>query len=64
MPSEFALIRKHFTRPARHTDLAVGDDAALIRPSAGMQLAISTDMLWPAPISLPTPTPKTSAGKP
>jgi thiamine-monophosphate kinase len=31
--------------PARHTDLAVGDDAALIRPSAGMQLAISTDML-------------------
>lgn len=45
MPSEFALIRKHFTRPARHTDLAVGDDAALIRPSPGMQLAISTDML-------------------
>lgn len=45
MPSEFALIRRHFTRPARHTDLAVGDDAALIRPSAGMQLAISTDML-------------------
>ena len=45
MPSEFALIRKHFARPARHTDLAVGDDAALIRPSAGMQLAISTDML-------------------
>ncbi len=45
MPSEFALIRRHFTRPASHTDLAVGDDAALIRPSAGMQLAISTDML-------------------
>jgi len=45
MPSEFALIRRHFTRPARHTDLAVGDDAALIRPAAGMQLAISTDML-------------------
>ena len=45
MPSEFALIRRHFTRPARHTDLAVGDDAALIRPRAGMQLAISTDML-------------------
>ena len=45
MPSEFALIRRHFTRPARHTDLAVGDDAALIRPAPGMQLAISTDML-------------------
>lgn len=45
MPSEFALIRRHFTRPARHTDLTVGDDAALIRPAPGMQLAISTDML-------------------
>ena len=45
MPSEFALIRRHFTRPARHTDLAVGDDAALIRARPGMQLAISTDML-------------------
>jgi len=45
MASEFALIRRHFTRPARHTDLSVGDDAALIRPAAGMQLAISTDML-------------------
>lgn len=45
MASEFALIRRHFTRPARHTDLAVGDDAALIRPGPGMQLAISTDML-------------------
>ncbi|WP_374267024.1 thiamine-phosphate kinase [Zoogloea sp.] len=45
MPSEFALIRRYFTRPAHHTDLAVGDDAALIRPAAGMQLAISTDML-------------------
>lgn len=45
MPSEFSLIRRHFTRPARHTDLTVGDDAALIRPSPGMQLAISTDML-------------------
>lgn len=45
MPSEFALIRRHFTRPASHTDLAVGDDAALIRARPGMQLAISTDML-------------------
>lgn len=45
MSSEFALIRRYFTRPARHTDLAVGDDAALIRPGPGMQLAISTDML-------------------
>jgi len=45
MPSEFDLIRRHFTRAVRHTDLAVGDDAALIAPRAGMRLAISTDML-------------------
>lgn len=45
MPSEFALIRRHFTRPARHTLLAVGDDAALLVPRPGMQLAVSTDML-------------------
>jgi len=41
MPSEFDLIRRHFTRPPQHTDLAVGDDAALLRPRAGMQLAVS-----------------------
>lgn len=45
MPSEFELIRRHFNRPCAHTDLSVGDDAALVRPAAGMQLAISTDML-------------------
>lgn len=45
MSSEFDLIRRHFTRSGRHTDLGVGDDAALCTPAAGMQLAISTDML-------------------
>jgi thiamine-monophosphate kinase len=45
MPSEFDLIRRHFSHRPRHTDLAVGDDAALITPGTGMQLAISTDML-------------------
>ena len=45
MPSEFDLIRRHFTRTPRHTVLAVGDDAALLQPRAGMQLAVSTDML-------------------
>lgn len=45
MPSEFDLIRRHFTRPARHTELAVGDDAALLAPRPGMRLAVSTDML-------------------
>lgn len=43
--SEFGLIRRHFTRPTTHTTLGVGDDAALIQPRAGMELAISTDML-------------------
>lgn len=43
--SEFDLIRQHFTRSTRHTNLSVGDDAALISVSAGMELAISADML-------------------
>lgn len=45
MPSEFDLIRRYFTRPTRHTDLAGGDDGALVAPAEGMQLAVSTDML-------------------
>lgn len=45
MSPEFDLIRRHFTRAPRHTDLAVGDDAALMTPGAGMQLVVSTDML-------------------
>jgi len=45
MPSEFDLIRRHFTRAGQHTDLGVGDDAALFAPAPGMQLAVSTDML-------------------
>jgi thiamine-monophosphate kinase len=43
--SEFDLIRKHFTRPTKHTQLGIGDDAALISVGAGMELAVSTDML-------------------
>ncbi|HQN65707.1 MAG TPA: thiamine-phosphate kinase [Methylophilus sp.] len=45
MASEFDIIRDFFTRPSKHTDLSIGDDAALIQPSPGTQLAISTDML-------------------
>lgn len=44
-PSEFGLIRRHFSRPCGHTALAGGDDAALLQPRPGMQLAVSTDML-------------------
>jgi thiamine-monophosphate kinase len=43
--SEFDLIRQHFTRAAHHTQLSIGDDAALISLSNGMELAISVDML-------------------
>lgn len=45
MASEFNIIRDFFTHPTRHTDLSVGDDAALLRVRNGHQLAISTDML-------------------
>ncbi|MCL2590212.1 MAG: thiamine-phosphate kinase [Betaproteobacteria bacterium] len=45
MPSEFDLIHRYFTRPAKHADLAVGDDAALFRVAPGMQLAVTTDTL-------------------
>jgi thiamine-monophosphate kinase len=45
MPSEFEIIARHFTRGTRHTVLGVGDDGALIAPTPGQELAISTDML-------------------
>lgn len=45
MPSEFDLIARHFTRPSRSAVLGVGDDAALLRPAPGMELAVSADML-------------------
>ena len=55
MPSEFDLIKKYFEQPprevrpgdrrARRVSLGIGDDAALLRPSAGMELAVSTDLL-------------------
>lgn len=43
--SEFDLIRRYFTRPTPNTNLGVGDDAALMTVSPGMELAVSTDML-------------------
>lgn len=42
---EFDLIARYFTRPGRHAVLGVGDDCALLQPQAGMQLAVSSDML-------------------
>jgi thiamine-monophosphate kinase len=42
---EFELIARWFTRPARRAVLGVGDDCALVAPTPGMQLAVSTDTL-------------------
>jgi thiamine-monophosphate kinase len=45
--NEFELIARYFTRAPRSSSvrLAVGDDAALIVPSAGCELAVSVDMM-------------------
>ena len=45
MPSEFELIARYFTRPTAHTLLGAGDDGAIVCPSPGMALVMSTDML-------------------
>ncbi len=46
MLSEFDLIKKYFVRGrAGRAVLGIGDDCALLAPTPGMQLAVSTDML-------------------
>lgn len=45
MASEFDLISRFFTRPTGSAVLGVGDDAALIRPTADHELVVSADML-------------------
>lgn len=47
MTAEFALIRRHWTRPPRRADvlLGVGDDAALVEVPAGQALAVTVDTL-------------------
>jgi thiamine-monophosphate kinase len=45
---EFELIRRHFqflTTPAADVALGVGDDAALLRPPPGEELAVTSDTL-------------------
>jgi thiamine-monophosphate kinase len=42
---EFELIDTYFKRDVKRAALGVGDDCALLAPSAGMQLAVSSDML-------------------
>ena len=43
--SEFGLIERYFKRSAHSASLGIGDDAAIIKPTSGMQLLMSTDML-------------------
>lgn len=45
MTPEFRLIDRVFSPATDHTLLAGGDDAALLVPTPGAQLAVSTDML-------------------
>ena len=42
---EFDLIARYFKRPARRAVLGIGDDCALLQPTPGCQMAISSDML-------------------
>ncbi|MEP7281781.1 MAG: thiamine-phosphate kinase, partial [Rubrivivax sp.] len=42
---EFELIDRYFRRPVRRAALGVGDDCALLTPTPGMQLAVSSDLL-------------------
>jgi thiamine-monophosphate kinase len=42
---EFDLIDRYFKRPPRRAALGIGDDCALLSPTPGMQMAVSSDML-------------------
>lgn len=53
---EFSLIDRYFCRPVTHTSLGVGDDAAIVAPAPGHELAVSVDTLVEAvhfPADLP-----------
>jgi thiamine-monophosphate kinase len=62
---EFELIERFFTRPGVATGVAlgIGDDCALLQPRAGMQLAISTDMLVAGRHFFPDVSPRTLGHK-
>ena len=58
MAGEFALIDRYFARPTPSAVLGPGDDCALLQPSPGMQLAVTTDMLVADTHFLPDTDPK------
>lgn len=43
--NEFELIRRYFTQNSSNVVLGVGDDAAIVEPTPGNELLVSTDML-------------------
>ena len=43
--SEFEIIRRFFSHPARNAVLGVGDDAAIVRARPGYEWVMTTDML-------------------
>jgi len=43
--TEFEIIQRYFSRPPKRALTGVGDDCALLRPDAGLDLAVTTDML-------------------
>src|SRR5687767_15717813 len=43
--SEFDIIKRYFERVPKRALLGVGDDCALLRPDAGLDLAVTSDML-------------------
>lgn len=57
-PSEFGLIARFFTRPTPSAALGPGDDCALLQPSPGLQLAVTTDMLVAGTHFLPDTDPQ------
>jgi thiamine-monophosphate kinase len=58
MSGEFDLIKKYFARPTPSAILGPGDDCALIAPTPGKQLAVTTDMLVAGTHFLPDTDPK------
>lgn len=58
MTTEFELIERFFSRPASGTLLGVGDDAALITPSPGHDLVVTTDTIVSGVHFLPDAEPR------
>ncbi len=55
---EFELIAKYFERPVKRAVKGIGDDCALLAPTPGMRLAVSSDMLVEGRHFLSTVTPQ------